>query len=136
MEERDELLIGRSLAGDEQAFRALYDRHAPEVLGYIRRRMPAKLRRRMSIADVLQETYATAFQRLPDYEGPRETSFRHCILQIADFKLKECSRHHLDVAKRTANREMSRHLRPETHAFGGREPTGPKKSEPRRMRPR
>jgi len=123
VEERDELLIERSLAGDERAFRELYDRYSDEVLGYIRRRTPAKLRRRMSIADLLQETYATAFQRLPAYEGPRETSFRHWILQIADFKVKESSRHHLDVAKRAANRELSRNMRPATHAFGGREPT-------------
>jgi len=123
VEERDELLIERSLAGDEQAFRELYDRYSQEVVGYIRRRMPAKLNRRVSVSDLLQETYATAFQRLPDYEGPRETSFRHWILQIADYKLKAFSRHHLDVAKRAANREMSRHLRPETHAFGGHDPT-------------
>ncbi len=123
VEERDELLIERSLAGDEEAFRELYNRYSQEVLGYIRRRLPGKLRRRVSVADLLQDTYATAFQRLPDYEGPRETSFRHWILQIADFKLKACSRHHLDVAKRAANRELSRQLRPETHAFGGREPT-------------
>ena len=123
VEERDELLIERSLAGDEEAFRELYNRYSQEVLGYVGRRMPAKLRRRLSVADLLQETYATAFQRLPDYEGPRETSFRHWILQIADFKLKECSRHHLDVAKRAANREVSRDQRPDTHAFGGREPT-------------
>ena len=123
MEQRDELLIERSLAGDEQAFRELYDRYSPEVLGYIRRRMPAKLRWRASDSDLLQDTYATAFMRLPDYEGPRETSFRHWILQIAEFKLKECSRHHLDVAKRAAKREMSRYQRADTHAFGGHEPT-------------
>ena len=61
VEERDELLIERSLAGDEQAFRELYNRYSQEVLGYIRRRMPAKLSRRVSGADLLQETYATAF---------------------------------------------------------------------------
>ena len=122
-EDRDDTLIEHALAGNEEAFRQLYNRYAQQVMGYVRRRMSAKLNKRISAADLLQETYATAFQRLPEYEGPRETSFRHWLLQIADYKLKEASRHHLDVAKRAANREMSRHLRPATHAFGGREPT-------------
>jgi RNA polymerase sigma-70 factor (ECF subfamily) len=119
----DDTLIEQALAGNEEAFRELYNRYAPQVLGYMRRRMPAKLKKRVSVADLLQETYATAFRRLPDYKGPRETSFRHWLLTIADYKLKEASRHHLDVAKRAAGMEMTRTQRPETHAFGGREPT-------------
>ncbi len=122
-EVRDETLIEQALAGNEQAFLELYNRYAQEVLGYMRRRMPAKLRKRVSVSDLLQETYATAFRRLSDYKGPRETSFRHWLLQIADFKLKEASRHHLDAAKRAAGMEMTRTQRPETHAFAGREPS-------------
>ena len=122
-EERDDTLIEPALTGNEAAFRELYNRFAQEVLGYLRRRMAAKLKKRVSVSDILLETYATAFRRLPDYEGPRETSFRHWLLQIADFKLKEASRHHLDVAKRAAGMEMTRTQRPETHVFIGREPT-------------
>ncbi len=123
VDESDEILIEKCLAGDEEAFRALYERHAKPVLGLIRRRTPAKMCKRMSVADIMQETYATAFRRLPDYTGPRETSFRHWLLKIAEFKVKEAARYHLDTAKRTAARELSRHERPESHAFAGREPT-------------
>ena len=123
MDESDEILIEKCLAGDEEAFRALYKRHANPVIGLIRRGMPAKLRKRMSVADIMQETYATAFRRLPDYKGPRESSFRHWLLKIASFKVKEAKRYHLDTAKRTAALELSRPQRPESHAFPGREPT-------------
>ncbi len=123
MAERDETLIQRSLAGDEGAFRTLYERHEREVRRFVRRRMPAKLRKRLSAADILQEAYATAFQRLPEHRGSPDGPFRQWLLGIAEFKLKEAARHHLDTAKRAAGRELSRPQRPATHAFGGREPT-------------
>ena len=119
----DEQLAARSRAGDEQAFRELYDRHAVWLRNRIRARSPARLSRRFSIADLVQETYATAFERLAEFNGPFDGSFRRWLAQIAEYKAKEAARHHLDVAKRDAGRELSRHQRPETNAFHGREPT-------------
>jgi len=123
MKESDETLIARALGGDEAAFRALYDRHVDEVRGYLRRHLTAALRTRISVADLLQEAYATAFRRLPEYEGPREGSFRHWLLQIADFKLKEATRFHLRTAKRAVSRELTGEGRPPTNAWRGHEPT-------------
>jgi RNA polymerase sigma-70 factor (ECF subfamily) len=122
-EEGDNALVERSRKGDEAAFRTLCERHADTLRRGLERRMPARLRKRLSVADVMQEAYVTAYQRLGDYEGPHSGSFKRWLERIAEYKLKEAARHHLDAAKRAAAREMSRHQRPDTRAFGGREPT-------------
>jgi len=119
----EEILVARSRSGDEQAFRELYDRHATWLRQHLRAHTPARLARRLSLADLVQEAYATAFQRIQEFEGPYEGSFRRWLARIAEYKAKEAARHHLDAAKRAADRELSRHERLETKAFGGREPT-------------
>jgi RNA polymerase sigma-70 factor (ECF subfamily) len=127
--EGDNALVERSRQGDETAFRTLCERHASTLRRGLERKMPARLRKRLSVADVMQEAYVTAYQRLDDYEGPHSGSFKRWLERIAEYKLKEAARHHLDAGKRAAAREMSRHQRPETHAFGGREPTPSRHAE-------
>lgn len=116
-------LLAEARRGDEKALSALYERHAGRLRAQIRRQMPRKLQRRLAVSDVLQETFATAFAKLDEFEGPHEDSFRRWLARIAELKVQQHARDQLDVAKRAAGRELSRGLRPETGHLLGRQPS-------------
>ena len=119
----DEELIARVQEGDRDAFSALYRRYAGKVGAQVRRQLPQKLRRRVAVSDVIQETFTTAFEKLPEFEGPHEDSFRRWLARIAELKVLRYARDHLDVAKRAAGRELSRDDRVATQQFVGRDPS-------------
>ncbi len=123
MKTPDEELIARVQQGDRNAFSALYRRYAGKVGAQVRRQLPRKLLRRMAVSDVIQETFTTAFEKLPDFEGPHEDSFRRWLARIAELKVLRYARDHLDVAKRAAGRELSRGDRVPTQQFVGRDPS-------------
>jgi RNA polymerase sigma-70 factor (ECF subfamily) len=73
----DDALVAAAKAGDADALRALYDRHAPRVHAVIRRVAPER-----SLAeDWAQETWVRAFRALPRFRG--DSSFGTWILRIA-----------------------------------------------------
>ena len=113
----DRELVERARAGDETAFDALCRRHEEAVRRHLYRKLPARLRKRISAADVAQETLATALERLRELDAPFEGSFRGWLLKIAAFKAKETARFHLDTAKRAAGNELSSPHRPITEAL-------------------
>ncbi len=123
MKTPDEELIARVQQGDNNAFSALYRRYAGKVGAQVRRQLPRKLRRRVAVSDVIQETFTTAFEKLPEFEGPHEDSFRRWLARIAELKVFRYARDHLDVAKRAAGRELSRDDRVATQQFLGRDPS-------------
>ncbi|MGH7499162.1 MAG: RNA polymerase sigma factor [Gemmatimonadales bacterium] len=75
----DRELIGRVLAGDPSAERALYDAHVGRVfrLAY---RMAGDLDRTQ---DYVQETFIRAFQRLGDFRGESALSTWLCSIAIS-----------------------------------------------------
>lgn len=75
----DRELIGRVLAGDPSAERALYDAHVDRVfrLAY---RMAGDLDRAQ---DYVQETFIRAFQRLDDFRGESALSTWLCSIAIS-----------------------------------------------------
>lgn len=109
--------------GDEAAFRELYERYAGTLRAQIARQMPARLRRRVTVSDVLQETFATAFGKIGEFEGPHEDSFRRWLARIAELKVQRYVRDHLETGRRAAGRELSRAHRPATGAVAGSEPS-------------
>jgi hypothetical protein len=64
MPDREEqvALLRRFREGDEAAFRILFEGHAGALSERIRRGLPAPLRRRLAVSDVLQEAHLAAFQ--------------------------------------------------------------------------
>lgn len=70
-------LIARSREGDPEAFRALYERHAPEVLRFLARLLDD----REAALDALQEAFVRAFGALPGFEPERP--LRPWLLAIA-----------------------------------------------------
>ena len=50
----DDELIRRFQRGDQDAFQALFSRYGEQLRRFAARRLPLNLRRRVSVADVLQ----------------------------------------------------------------------------------
>jgi RNA polymerase sigma-70 factor (ECF subfamily) len=70
-------LIGRAVKGDEDAFRALYDRHHPQVHSIISRRV----RDGDDTRDLVQTVFVRAFSNLRSFRA--EASFSTWLFRIA-----------------------------------------------------
>jgi RNA polymerase sigma-70 factor (subfamily 1) len=119
----DDLLAMKMVAGDDEAFRVLFERYVPVLSRRLRSRLPAALARKVSVSDLLQEIRLVVHQRRAEFDSPGNGAFRNWILTIADYKLKETIRRHLEVAKRAVEREVTRGKRPETGQFLARGPS-------------
>lgn len=73
----DAVLLGRSLSGDADAFRGLYDRHAASVYGYALRLLGDGTR----AEDVTQEVFLALMRRGRSYDPSRP--FRTWLLTMA-----------------------------------------------------
>ena len=123
MPHEEAVLIRRFREGDEEAFRILLERHVPAVQAQVGRLIPARIQRRVSVADVLQEARLVAFQRRADFEDRGAGSFRRWLLGIVRNKLHELVRRHDGAARRSARREVSRGQRADTAQFAGTLPS-------------
>ena len=117
MEEDDQTLVQRARRGDRTAFDSLCRRHEEAIRAHLYGRLPSRLRKRLSVGDVVQEVLTTALQKLRAMEEPLSGSVRGWLLKIAEYKAKEAARFHLDTAKRAAGAEMSSPHRPVTEAL-------------------
>ena len=70
-------------------------------------RMPAILQRRMSVDDLLQETYLACGRRMEFLRAEPEVLMYVKLRRIALQTLTDMERHHLAAAKRDAMKEMS-----------------------------
>lgn len=116
-------LVRRARDGDEEAFRKLFDRHADRVRGRIRGRLSPAVQRKVSLADVLQDAYLVAFQRIAEFEDRGDGSFGAWLAQIAENRARKVVERFAGTAKRHVGREVSRGGRPDTHHFQGRGPS-------------
>ncbi|MHC4932468.1 MAG: RNA polymerase sigma factor [Planctomycetota bacterium] len=119
----DEELIRRIQAGDERSFQTLFDRYLGTLQAYARRWLPDKLRRKVSVADILQEARLVALRRCVDFEHRSDDSVRNWLLKIVERKVRELVRNYRETAKRAVEREVSRGQRPDTLHLPGRGPT-------------
>jgi len=116
-------LLERARAGDGDALRALLERHEPRLRRRLDRGVPPPLRRRVSVADVMQETWLVAFRRIGEFEDRGDGAFDAWLAAIADLKLREAVRRHLLTEKRAGGREVTRGARPNSSAFAARGPS-------------
>ncbi|MCA9125704.1 MAG: sigma-70 family RNA polymerase sigma factor [Planctomycetales bacterium] len=114
---------------NEQLERQLIEGNAPQVLGQlflnyqerlskiVHFRMDGRLRSRIDVADVLQEAFLEATQRVQDYRDcSNEISFFLWLRFIVLQKLTQLHRHHLGVQARDANRDVPIFARATTQA--------------------
>jgi len=119
----DPALLEAFRAGDETAFHTLLQRYEGVLAARIRRNLPRRIQRRVSIADVLQETELAAHQGRGQLAAADMKGLAGWLLGIAERQALMHARHHGRVAKRAVQREVSRDGRPETHAVPGRQPS-------------
>lgn len=82
----------------------LYRERIQRLLGL---RMPAVLQRRISVDDLLQETYLACGRRLQFLQSEPEVPLYVKLRRIAMQTLTDMERHHLAAAKRDAMKEQS-----------------------------
>jgi RNA polymerase sigma-70 factor (ECF subfamily) len=116
-------LIQRVQDGDHSAWPALLRPHEPLLRARIRHLIGGRLRRRVSISDILQETLITAHERVSDFDPRSENSLRNWLIAIADRKARRAMQRHVDVSMRSIRRELTRGQRAATHQFRDRAPT-------------
>lgn len=104
----DDSALRRALAaGDGAAFALLFERYAPMLRRFAEERLPRRLRRRVSAADVLQEAHLVAHERRADFEDRGEHSVRNWLLRIVELKVREAVRRHAGAQRRAAHREAA-----------------------------
>ena len=116
-------LLQRYRAGDGDALWELCSRVEPLLRRRIEQRIPRRLRRRVSVADVLQDARVAAYERREAFEERGPDAFRKWILGIVDKKALRAVRDHRGVAKRDQGREVTRAHRPDTAMFPGSTPS-------------
>ena len=118
----EEVLVRRVQTGDEDALRLLFERYQDRIRKRVRRRLPARLDRKVSVADVLQETRLVAFRRAPEFEDRGDGSFGRWLHGIAELKVMEVIRRYARPT-RARQREISRGGRVDTENFRAPEPS-------------
>jgi RNA polymerase sigma-70 factor (ECF subfamily) len=112
-------LVRSARHGDATAFESLCERYRVQLEARVKRRLADAIQRKVSVQDVLQETYIAAFDRVGGFEDRGEGAFGAWIAQIAEFKAREAVRHFAGTERRAVDRET-----PVDGHDGDREPQG------------
>lgn len=99
-------LIERARAGDDAAVAELFACHDQRLRLMVRVRLNPRLRRRLDEADVLQDAYLEAAQRLPDYLRAPRAPFFLWLRQIVHWRIHKVHRRHLASQVRDVRREI------------------------------
>lgn len=113
-EQDDDGTIARFRRGDAGAFEELLRRHEPALRAHLASGISQRLRRRVSVDDLVQDTFLAAHGARDAFRDRGEGSFRAWLTAIADNRLQDAVRRHTSAAKRSTNREVTRAARPET----------------------
>ncbi|MBM81185.1 MAG: hypothetical protein CMJ78_11410 [Planctomycetaceae bacterium] len=91
---------------NEDLFESLFARHRSSVRELVRLRMDAKLRSRVDLSDVVQETEIEAFRRFEDYLERRPMPFHLWLRKTAQERILMLHRRHISAAIRSVDREL------------------------------
>ncbi len=100
-------LLARARAGDLGAFNQLFGRHRELLRLVLRSQMSPALRQKADSDDLLQETFLTASQSLPEFRGQDSGSFTRWLQVIAARRVCDAYRKYMGAQKRSARREVS-----------------------------
>ncbi len=104
-------LIEKSLAGDEAALAALFDRYRPRLKRMVLLRMNARVQQRVGVSDVLQEAYIDLAQRLKEYVKDPKIEFFLWLRLVTGQRLAMVHRKHVGAKMRDVGMEVSIHRR-------------------------
>lgn len=85
-------LARRARAGDEEAFRALFERYRARLAFLVRHRIGPGQQGRIEVDDVVQETFLAAWRDLPRFEYRAPGSFLRWLSGIALHRIADMAR--------------------------------------------
>ena len=100
-----QLLLEAIEAGDQEAFRRLFERYSPALRQAIAARMDRRLRQRVDPSDILQETEMEVFARMDEYLQRRPMPLEQWLHQTAVQCLAAAWRRHVQAIRRSVARE-------------------------------
>jgi RNA polymerase sigma-70 factor (ECF subfamily) len=99
-------LLRRAHAGEPRALEELFASYRPYLRQFVELRLDRRIHRRVDPSDVVQEAQMEAARRLNGYlEGP-PMPFRLWLRQIAQDRLLNLRRRHVETARRAVGREQ------------------------------
>lgn len=104
-------LLGEVARGNVAAGEELLARHRRRIRQMVAVRLDRRLAARVDASDVIQETFAEAARKLPEYALRRPLPFYPWLRQIAWERLAKLHRSHVVAEMRSVGREV-------THDFG------------------
>ena len=102
----DALLESIKKERDPDEMDVLFSRYSDRLLRMFRLRLDRRLNGRVDESDLLQEVYAEAYRRLPEYIDKRQVPFFIWLRGLAGQKLFDIHRHHLGSKGRDPRREV------------------------------
>jgi RNA polymerase sigma-70 factor (ECF subfamily) len=112
-----EHLLERVAAGDCAACEQLLERHRRRLRRMVAVRFDPRLAARVDPSDVVQETLAEAAANLDRYLRERPLPFYPWLRQLAQRRLIDLHRRHVQARRRTVTREVSPHGLPDHSAL-------------------
>jgi RNA polymerase sigma-70 factor (ECF subfamily) len=103
---KNEELLARALAGQQEAFEELFERNRKRLKNAIAMRVDRRLSPRVDASDIVQETYLEATKRLPRYFKNHTMPFYLWLRWIAREKIIYFHRRHVGADKRSISREV------------------------------
>ncbi len=107
VEPHSDALLQQAMDGDAVSLGNLFEIYEPAIRKMVMLRMDHRLQGRLDVDDVLQEVYVEYARSLPQYTAYRGMPLRLWLRMIAARKLQALHRHHLGVAARGVDREVS-----------------------------
>ena len=102
----DDELLAEAGTGDRSAIGRLLERHRGRLRNSLARRIDRRLSARLDASDLVQETFAVAGRRLPEFFEERRIGFFEWLRGLAMDRLISSRRFHLGASKRTAVKEL------------------------------
>ena len=125
--EESRQLVDDLRAGKREALNSLFARHEPYLRRVVGFRLDRRVRRRVAVSDVVQQTQVDAFERIDEYLEGEPMPFRWWLRRAAHDRLRRVHREHR-AGKRAVAREISladrTSLQIAALAGGGTSPSG------------
>lgn len=124
----DDELLAHAATGDRSAIGRLLERHRGRLRKSLAGRIDRRISARLDASDLVQETFAVASRRLPEFLHERRIGFFDWLRGLAMDRLISSRRFHLGASKRTAVKELPQAHRERDPVAGRALCTGPSPS--------
>lgn len=86
------LLVERAKAGDQPALERLLLDHYGPLAAHLARRLPASAGLALEVEDLIQQTFANAFVRMPQFQLSGDATFLAWLITIGENQLRDALR--------------------------------------------